>query len=267
MLRRIVTAAILTILSFTALAVQESCFVYAETYYEQVYCEIKQKAPATVLPSFIDFKKNNPRMQAMLLKRKAEALGITMKMPADSSKKSSANKVSISPASLAEEQPASHAQMITECRLAGALITCGNGSFLLTGNKKNGAISDSALKDQNRLKLSNFQGDESDERALRLFLTEQYTHYLEKMLEIGLGGATMSFTKFYLLFEDMSDKGADFSARFETMFQFLKKDKANMFVSEAADPISGLTMDDCARLTDKMFACDNRRRNTIYLKQ
>lgn len=266
MLCRIVSAAVLTILSFYALAAQESCFVYAETYYEQVYCEIKQKAPATVLPSFIDFKKNNPRMQAMLLKRKAEALGIAMKMPADSSKKGSANKVNISSTGLAADQPASHAQMITECRLAGALITCGNGRFLLAGNKKNGAISASALQDQNRLKLSNFDGDESDERALRLFLTEQYTRYLEKMLEIGLGGATMSFTKFYLLFEDMSDKGADFSARFETMYQFLKKDKANMFVSEGVNPIAGLTIDDCARLTDKMFVCDNQRRNTIYIK-
>lgn len=267
MLSRFISAAVLTSLSFYALAAQESCFVYAETYYEQVYCEIKQKSPDTVLPSFIDFKKNTPRMQAMLLKRKAESLGIKIKMPAGLSKKSGSKKAIGGAVNIAADQPASHAQMITECRLTGALIACRNGRFFLTGNKKNGALPDSALRDENRLKLSNFQGDERDERALRVFLTEQYTRYLEKMLEIGLGGATMSFTKFYLLFEDIEAKGADFSARFETMYQFLKKDKANMFVGEAADPISGLSIDDCARLTDKMFVCDNQRRNSIYLKQ
>ena len=267
MLTRLVGATIVALLPLSAFAEQESCFVYAETYYEQLYCEIKEKAPQTVLPSFIDFKKNEPRMQAMLLKRKAESLGIEIKMPEASAKKSSTKKSEAGFASPTVDQPASHVQMVADCHLSESLIACRDGQFLLTGNKKNSALPVSALQDENQLKLSNFQGDDGDERALRLFLTAQYARYLEKMLEIGLGGATMCFTKFYLLFEDMSDKGADFSARFETMYRFLKKDKANIFVSEATDPISGLTIDDCARLTHKMFVCDNQRRNTIYIKQ
>ena len=75
-----------------AFASQTSCFAFAETYYEQVYCEIRQKSPETVLPAFLDFKNNDARMQAMLLKRKAEALGIPLKIPASTSGKKTAAK-------------------------------------------------------------------------------------------------------------------------------------------------------------------------------
>tara|TARA_R110001592_G_scaffold52511_8_gene160708 strand:- start:25521 stop:25838 length:318 start_codon:yes stop_codon:yes gene_type:complete len=57
-----------------------ACFNQAETYYEQIYCEIKAKGQGVSLPSFVDFRKNNEQMQALLLKRKAEALNIPFTM-------------------------------------------------------------------------------------------------------------------------------------------------------------------------------------------
>ena len=251
----------------SAFASQTSCFAFAETYYEQVYCEIRQKSPETVLPAFLDFKNNDARMQAMLLKRKAEALGIPLKIPASTSGKKTAAKSIKNTIERPVDQSASAAQTAMACQYKNAHIECRDGRFLLAGNRRNSDIPSTALQDQNRLKLDNYGGNRNDTQQLTLFLTRQYVHYLEKMVEIGLGGATMSFTKFYALFEDISDKGADFSARFETMYEFLKKDKASMFVSVAADPIAGLTINECARLTNAMFVCDNKRRNAIYLKQ
>ena len=253
--------------AFEARASQTSCFAYAETYYEQVYCEIKQKSPSTVLPAFFDFKKNDARMQAMLLKRKAEALGIAFNMPASKSKKVKSVKRAEARPERPHNQQISAPQSRAECQFSVTYIDCSDGQFSLIGNKANNKIARTALQNQNRLKLNNYRADRADQQQLNLFLTQQYIHYLEKMVEIGLGGATMSFTKFYALFEDISDKGADFSARFETMYEFLKKDKANMSVNERAVSIAGLNINDCAQLTSSMFVCDNRRRNSIYLKR
>jgi hypothetical protein len=265
------SACALLCFSFAVEAVQASCFALAETYYEQLYCEVKEEAPSTVLPAFVDFKKNNEQMQALLLKRKAEALGISVKMPAtareanhrDTSLENHPENPFESAENLVQQDP----QATAACQFSGQGINCSGTQFLLTGNKPNSKIPPTALHDKNRLTLNNYSGDLNDHQALILFLTNEYTHYLEKMLEIGLGGATMSFTKFYTLFLDIRSKGGDFASRFETMYQFLKKDKLTIGVSGKTEMIAGISMADCARLTDDMFTCDNQRRNSIYLKQ
>jgi hypothetical protein len=253
--------------SFLVEAVQASCFALAETYYEQLYCEVKEKSPSTVLPAFVDFKKNNEQMQALLLKRKAQALGIFVKMPATAPRASRQESHQESRLENADNLARQRPQTTAACQFSGQGIDCSGTQFLLTGNKPNSKIPTTALQDKNRLTLNNYGGDLNDHQALTVFLTNEYTHYLEKMLEIGLGGATMSFTKFYTLFLDIRSKGGDFASRFETMYQFLKKDKSTISVSEKTEMIAGISMADCARLTDDMFTCDNQRRNSIYLKQ
>lgn len=263
MLVRLVSACVLWCFSFVVDAVQASCFALAETYYEQLYCEVKEESPSTVLPAFVDFRKNNERMQALLLKRKAQALGIAVKMPAKAPQASH----QASPLEIEENLSPPSPQSTEACQFNGQGIDCSGTQFLLTGNKPNSKLSLMALQDKNRLKLNNYGGDLNDQQALTLFLTKEYTHYLEKMLEIGLGGVTMSFTKFYNLFLDIQSKGGDFAARFETMYQFLKKDKSTIGISGKTEMIAGISMADCARLTDAMFTCDNQHRNSIYLRQ
>ena len=63
-----------------ASAAVSKCFVHAETYYEQIYCEIKEQGKGKALPAFVDFRKNNEVTQALLLKRDAAALHIYIKI-------------------------------------------------------------------------------------------------------------------------------------------------------------------------------------------
>lgn len=242
-----------------ALAAESHCFLDAETYYEQVYCEIKDRDPSTRLPSFIDFKKNPAKMQALLLMRKAKALGIEINMP-PSNKPESENR---------SPKKAKHFTVNTpgSCQLKGQEIICADGKYVQVGNLPNKTLKEGVLNGTNRLILENYKGSRTHSQQMIAHLTQQYIIYLQKMLEIGLGGETMSFTKFHSLFQDISAKGVDFAKRFDTMFQFLKRDKTNINVRKAIEPLTNIDISNCAQLTGRMFTCDNRKRNTIYLKQ
>ena len=196
---RFTSLCLFTCVSLTVFAAQTNCWEFAETYYENKYCEVRQKLPAAVLPEFGDFKKNAPRMQAMLLKRKAEAAGIDLKMPGSAKQTTSPKKTS--------NNTHSSIPAASTCKFKQALIECPDGQFLLMGNKRNGSISKAALQPSNRLTLKNYDGDLNDRQNVVAFLTVQYTRYLEKMLELGLGGVTISFTKFHTLFWDIESKG------------------------------------------------------------
>lgn len=250
------------------------CFLLAERYYEQLYCEIKQQGGGDKLPRFLEFRKNPEMTQALLLKRPASALGIPLKMPKKSSNSklpsisnSQANKASTPrPSAQASEQPFSHLYT-ANCILDNRSIHCGQTRYDIIGNQRNQRLQAGVLEADNTLNFPAYPGKPNDAVALKGYLTERYRQYLEKMLEIGLGGVTMSFTKFYYLYQDLQSKGADFSARFETMFRFLKKDKLTMHISEAIEPIAQLSITDCEQLSERMFSCDNRHRNTLYLRR
>lgn len=249
-------------LPLTSLANTNTCFSNAESYYEQIYCEIKSQSTAIKLPSFIDFKKNSEQMQALLLKRKAASLGIKMKMP----NTSKARKSEISSPSTLKSKAAVEGTRVG-CSLNKDIIHCSNARFTQTGNKHNRHLDPIALSEKNQLQLEEYSGNMRDQPALIKHLTKQYIQYLEKMLVIGLGGETMSFTKFYTLFHDLRSKGVSFAQRFQTMYQFLKKDKTNIGVSERIFPLANISINHCAQLTEQIFTCDNKLRNTIYLKQ
>lgn len=231
-----------------------ACFNQAVTYYEQIYCEIKVKGVGESLPSFSDFKKNDLQMQALLLKRKAEALKIPFKMsvkkPAKQALKSQLKYEAISS---------------SQCEYQGVTIKCSDGMFSLIGNQRNSKLKPDALGDSNKIALETFSGNLGDSESLLVYLTKSYARYVEKMLDIGLGGATMSFTKFYYLFKDLSEQGVDFPARFETMFRYLKLDKKSLAVSEHIDVIEGLSIKHCNRLKKDLFTCDNRTSNRVYV--
>jgi len=262
------------------------CFVLAETYYEQIYCEIKEQGKGKALPAFVDFKKNNEITQALLLKRDAAALHIPIIMPKrNTSKKDHASRTTKlkqkfdlrnqhtfnSNASSKTNSQISHSldpsSNSTPCSFMGNMITCNALKFHQIGNKKNSALKHGVLDRHNKIGLTPFIGKKTQQSKIDSYLYTSYVLYIEKMLEIGLGGVTMSFTKFAYLFNDLLEKKVDFASRFETMYSFLKKDKQQLAVSEKITPSNQLTIDDCFRLTNRIYICDNRVKNYVYIKQ
>lgn len=234
-----------------------ACFNQAETYNEQIYCEIKAKGQGASLPSFVDFKKNNEQMQALLLKRKAEALNIPFTMQKKKSVVSKKNK---------KVDESTEKAYDINCQYLEHTIKCRDGIFSIVGNKSNSVLQRAALSSKNKLGLYKFTGDHNNKIQVLNYLTKSYTRYIEKMLEIGLAGATMSFTKFYHIFQDLSDRGVNFQQRFETMYTYLKVDKRSLGTAEDVNAIQGLTIDHCSRLKNDLFTCDNGTTNRVYIR-
>jgi len=255
-----------------------TCFVQAKTYYEQIYCEVKKQGKGKALPAFVDFKKNNEITQALLLKRDAAALNISIKMPKRiTSKKDTASRTT----KLKQRNPLKNqhtfnsqtSQLLSpssnskSCSFMGNMITCNALKYYQIGNKTNSALIHGALDRQNKIGLTPYIGKKAQQSEIDSYLYKSYVLYIEKMLEIGLGGVTMSFTKFAYLFNDLLEKKVNFASRFETMYNFLKKDKQQLAVSEKITPANHLTIDDCFKLTNRIYICDNRERNYVYVKQ
>lgn len=249
------------------------CFALAETYYEQVYCQLQAKAQTKGLPPFNQFKKNNEAVQASLLKRPAERNGIklpavrkvqapvtaaappAMSKPVVNLPEAAARDTYIAPV----RSMAAEVKSAAQCELVANRIQCANQSFKLTGNKANHRLASGALSIDNKMDLPKYHGG-----TLSQYLAQAYGQYIGKMCEIGLCGATMTYGKFAYLYQDLQSKGLDFSQRFEIMYGFLKKDKANMGVSESTSTPRGTSMQDCAQLTALRYVCDYQGRNYIF---
>lgn len=251
------------------------CFALAATYYEQVYCQLQAKAQTKGLPPFNQFKKNNEVVQASLLKRPAERNGIRLPAPTRKVQAPIAtiippkiiNKPQVSvpktdvnePVSRLSRNSSDESKNSSGCELLANQIHCGNQVFKLIGNKPNHRLANSALSIDNKMDLPKYQGG-----AVSHYLAQAYTQYIGKMCDIGLCGVTMTYGKFAYLYQDLRTKGLDFPQRFEIMYGFLKKDKANMGVSESSSVPKGLSLQDCSALTDERYICDHQGRNYIF---
>lgn len=265
---------ILCVLTASAKA-DQFCFALAETYYEQVYCQLQAKAQAKGLPPFNQFKKNNEAVQASLLKRPAERNGIKLPAPARKTQPPSAaitaQKIITKPQVSAQRTVANEPEAVpmrsvkyesndtSGCELSGNQIHCGMQTFKLVGNKANHRLANNALSIDNKMDLPRFQGG-----VLSQYLGHAYARYVAKMCDIGLCGVTMTYGKFAYLYQDLHSKGLDFPQRFEIMYGFLKKDKANMGVSESSRVPQALSVQDCGALTDTRYVCDYQGRNYIF---
>jgi len=251
------------------------CFALAETYYEQVYCQLQAKAQTKGLPPFNQFKKNNEAVQASLLKRPAERNGIKLpvvtnkvqapvvtaapttiaNIPAVNLPKTVAKETAVAPA----RTVSARANGSAECELAANQIRCANQSFKLIGNKANNRLANGALSNDNKMDLPKYQGG-----GMGSYLAQTYGQYIDKMCDIGLCGVTMTYRKFAYLYQDLQSKGLDFSQRFEIMYSFLKKDKASMGVSESSSIPKDASVQDCTQLTAVRYVCDYQGRNYIF---
>jgi hypothetical protein len=242
---------LLWLLSSELLA-QGRCFSLAESYYEQIYCELKFKGLGQSLPSWRDFKRNNEQMQALLLKAPAGRVGIEVAMP----KKSRKPKPLVSQPELGLT-----ASLAGRCQLTGLFIECGAQRYQWQRNQSRSQLPITALTDANRMALPVFSGG-----ALATYLLAAYEHYLQKMLAIGLAETVLSYGKFEYLYHDLAAKGVNFNQRFETMYHYLKRERQQMSVPKAAQLPQQLTLADCYPL-NRLWVCSAAGSQWVFSRQ
>lgn len=256
------------------------CFVKAETYYEQVFCEVSSKGNGRRLPDFYDFRKNDPLIQALLLKKPAARSGIALAMPRKKTKKAQNNaKANVndranSRANISAKNAVSsakHQQSVEPtwrggCEFDKNTIVCAKKRYVLTGNKNNNRLKADALSKGNRMGLVPYSKRLDNKVDVNDYLILSYQRYIEKMLAIGLGGVTMSSGKFAFLFHDLTNRGVSFNERFETMYRHLIKDKKTIRVNERASVDRPLSMDRCSYLNDKIITCAATQKNFLFVK-
>lgn len=258
-------------LSFSAVSVLADpfCFSRAQSYYEQVYCELQSRAQLQGLPGFEEFKNNSEPVQYSLLKRPAERNRIKLP-PAKTSTPKTPQVEVLPPKPQVPHQAArpniQHAQSLAvaandDCRLTGKEIRCGDKLFQAQGNLRNSRLASDVLESENRMAIPERTGSQSEAD----YLLTAYVQYLNKMREIGLGGVTMTYGKFAFLYHDLGERGLNFVQRFETMYGFLKKDKATLGVSEGVVLPEGLSWQDCAQVSEEMLVCGFQGRNYLFV--
>lgn len=249
------------------------CLAMASGYYQQVYCEVVAKGEGRALPPLYQFKENTAQTQWLLLKRPAEKLGLSLRRPQSTpvhrpptaTIAPSASVAAPNPQSSPRPTPAHRTTPSSDCSLAVDLLTCGAARYQLQTNLHNRRLAPTALDAENQLTLPAFTGDIQDEPAVRRYLYESYTLYLDKMRSIGLGGITTTFGNFSYLFYDYHAQGLDFAARFEQLFHYLKRDKRTLAVSEQKSDTRGLQLSQCAPLRQYMV-CEHQGRNLLFAR-
>lgn len=264
---------------------QSDCLSHAKTELETVYCKVAATPEGRSLPLFSDFRRNNAKVQALLLKQPARKLGITLpEVPKTSvaprpsnkpdqprtsvaSQNKPANKVSTQkkPTQSAVQKRVEVVQdPLQQCGFAGESIRCPRTHYQLRLNQQNAKLVAGALGAANPLSLPAFSGQLNDKAAVNNYLADSYTHYIDKMLVIGLGASTMTYTKFHYTFWDLVEKKQDFAQRVNTMYEYLKQDKASMGVQSRYDNALPGGLDWCTFLSTNIIVCDNGKRNWVY---
>lgn len=262
---------------------QPFCAALAETYYQQVYCQLQARAQTKGLPPFHEFKKNTEPVQFSLLKRPAQRNAIAL--PAPISRPPAAERfalpdtqshaatsvpkpppgtpvANVPAASISVAVAASTQGLNGVCHLVAAHIMCAGQGYALLGNRSNNRLRSGALGVENTMALPPHQG-----QSMNVYLHDAYGQYLHKMCDIGLCGVTMTHAKFVYLFGDIQSKGLNFVQRFETMFSFLKKDKATMGVSDNLPSLAGLELSHCDSYGEAYIACAIAGRNLVFMRQ
>src|SRR5690606_2447832 len=91
------------------------------------------------------------------------------------------------------------------CHYGLEKITCADSDWQLQKNKSNRQLQSEALSDSNSMALPK-QNGQSDNQ----YLTQVYPVYIKKMLDIGLGGSTMAYTRFARVYEEGKKQGLIF---------------------------------------------------------
>ncbi|WP_286221163.1 hypothetical protein [Marinobacter apostichopi] len=272
-LNRSLLAALVLAMASGVVVAEEVCSASATTDLERLYCDVVAQGGGQGLPSQADFRRNQPQVQALLLRRPAKRLGLSVPAvttePAQS-KPAPASQASTKPPKPEPEQADSQPtrfDQLADCALKGERIVCPDRQFKLALNQPNRALAPGVLEDQNRLGLRPFQGDRSDEQQVRAYLSGAYDRYIPKMLAIGLGANTMSFTAFHNAFHTLEDDGVDFAERMERTFQLLKQDKLNLTVQARYHDRLPENLALCEVINPDIIVCDNVATNWVFVSR
>ena len=257
-------------LAQAAPATDGACMEAAKTELEQLYCKIVSEGQGSGLPSPTDFKRNDPGVQALLLRRPAQRLGL--EVPETNGTSAEPQRPQAPPQTVADPAPASiepetdplPSDELAECRLEGQRISCPQGRFDLVSNLPNSQLADGVLEPENRLGLGSFEGNRNDDEAVRRYLSNAYDQYIPKMVDLGLGANTMSFTAFHNAFHTMEDAGVDFGYRMEQTFTLLKQDKKTLGVKARYHDELPQDLSLCTVINADIVVCDNIGTNWVY---
>ncbi|WP_051080992.1 hypothetical protein [Teredinibacter turnerae] len=260
-----------------------NCHALARTDLEAAYCDVRATPSGKKLPSLGDFRKNTPTMQRLILKKPAKKAGIEIpEQNADraleqkTAGSAADKKLSIQEPNSNEARtnkspptPAFHPSAppprtgfsgIGRCSLLKNQIQCGYDYYLLRVNLQNDALTPAVFGAENRLV---FPARNTGESQLE-FLSRIYPQYIEKMLAIGLGDSTMSFTRFAATYDAVEDAGGDFNTRFAAMYEMLKKEKSHNAIRTRYNHNYPQNISACQFLTSTIIVCDNVTQNWIY---
>lgn len=257
---------VLLVLGLCATAVGatgSACLDSAKTELEALYCKVVSEGQGAGLPSPTDFKRNDPAVQALLLRRPAARLGLDVP---------EVNRTSTTPAPVQAEPAAAEpverpdpARQLSGCRLEGQRIACPQRRFELAMNQPNSKLATGVLGPDNRLGLTPFTGNRSDQDAVRRYLSDAYDRYIPKMVEIGLGANTMSFTAFHHAFHTTEDAGVDFARRMEQTFSLLKQDKKTLAVKARYHDNLPQDLSLCEVINADIIVCDDVGTNWVFV--
>lgn len=252
----------------------------ADSELERLFCKVVEEGGGAGLPSPTDFRRNDPSVQALLLRRPAQRLGLEVPEVSGTSvqpQPQQAEPESVSaetdepdsdsqPGSQSESQPEPQSQgQLADCRLEGQRISCPQGRFDLAENQPNSELEKGVLEPENRLGLSSFRGSRNDTEAVRQYLFDAYDQYIPKMVDLGLGANTMSFTAFHNAFHTMEDAGVDFARRMEKTFTLLKQDKKTLGVKARYHDELPEDMSLCTVINAEVIVCDNVGTNWVFV--
>jgi hypothetical protein len=248
-------------------AAGDACMDVAKTDLEKLYCQVVSEGQGGGLPSPTDFKRNDPQVQALLLRRPAGRLGLEVPAPdapvvAEPSPRPAETKPEPDATPDIDKQQVGQ---LADCRLQGQRITCPQRRFDLVANQPNGKLAEGALEPDSRLGLRPFRGDRNDEEAVRRYLSNAYDQYILKMLGIGLGANTMSFTAFHNAFHTLEDGGVDFAERMEKTFALLRQDKQTLAVKARYHDELPQDLSLCSVINADIIVCDNVGTNWVYV--
>ncbi len=251
------------------------CELEAKAPLELSYCEILKAGHGGSLPNFYEFRRNPESTQRLLLRGSASKAGITL--PGTSGKQARTTiittpppkaeqnpKQAPPPAAYRDALPRENVKQNTsihQCQIQENRILCNTQQYFLAINVPVKRIKASVLSAQNRLL---FRPQTAQETAIE-YLSDMYPLYIEKMLLLGLGDSTLSFTKFHAIYEGAKDNNA-FRERFTEMYELLKKERQSMAVKSRYLNNYPTNIGSCMPISAQLIACDNVAQNWIYRK-
>ncbi|MFL0802042.1 MAG: hypothetical protein K6L80_16470 [Agarilytica sp.] len=274
-------------ISTTSLAISvKQCDVEAATALEKTYCEVLKKGQGQRLPDFFSFRRNPSHMQRLILKKAALRAGI--ELPAKEASvnsfaeslrpeinqasenvrnniqppKQSKGKQDGDLRSVQKTEEQYSSKRLDHCSVAKDQIACGSQRYFLAINIPINHLNQKALGADNRLRFRT----KSKNETLIQYLSHLYPIYIQKMLYIGLGDSTVSFTKFHALYESALAQNENFAARFEKMYELLKKERQTMATKQRYRANHPEHISNCMQLTKTLITCDNIEQNWVYKK-